>query len=518
MEASPDWISISEDLIKDPDNFSKWEELVKVAEGGANPSKSTSRRSKLTKLSSADEINLLKETYRAFLLKFPYCHNYWINYANWEFKLGRPEMAADIFRSALVELPHSLEIWLNYLQLVLLTNSNVEEIRFIFEAARSKIGYHFHGHEFYDLYLDFLLTNGLLKNYYVLLRVVIEIPLYHYAKYFALLMNHLEDEKKRLGDGDGVDGLPDVLRYIIPAKEGAAFGLKGPHINQNKMVSKLKKILTDIYITTQYKVYELYQFESKILKSYFDVSFILSQELSNWEEYLEFIELKNYPTLYIKICYERCLVVTAMYPKFWIKYCDYFINNGKKIENAKQTLIKGIQFTPMTNNYQLKLKLIDLEMFQGNFLRARDIILNNLRISSEFLPFICKLISIERLLKPNDDDYLLELFKKFVLLKQVNVNGILFKELLNYNTNTIKLREFFQLFKDSETSLVFWDSYMQVESSSRLKGGDNESENIFELGKSKIYQDLDRTRFINKWGSADEIVSISSYANLDDYK
>ena len=68
----------------DPDNFSKWEELVRVCEG---------LEGGLNRNSSPQALTTLRESYDRFLLKFPLLFGYWKKYAELEFNISGPESA-----------------------------------------------------------------------------------------------------------------------------------------------------------------------------------------------------------------------------------------------------------------------------------------------------------------------------------------------------------------------------------------------------------------------------------------
>lgn len=65
-------------------------------------------------------------------------------------------------------------------------SNNIDSILKLFEKSRSFIGFHFYSSEFYELYLEFLDNykndnNEFEKKYFILLRIILEIPLYNYG-------------------------------------------------------------------------------------------------------------------------------------------------------------------------------------------------------------------------------------------------------------------------------------------------------------------------------------------------
>ncbi|KAK6458953.1 uncharacterized protein RJT20DRAFT_10576 [Scheffersomyces xylosifermentans] len=426
-----EWSKVSTELVQRPDDIKLWEQLVKAAE--------SNNKNGITKSAAVEEIELLRVSYTRFLQKYPLLYNYWVKFADWEFKLGDTKKANDVYVKSLQHLSYSVELWISYLTFKITTmNYNLDEILSLFEEARSKIGYHFYAYEFYKLYLSFLEnyqteTNEFKSKYYLLLRIIIEVPLYHYEYFFKKWFNLFV----QIGSDDAAAA--KLLPLIVPEKELKSF--KG---TENKQIAVLlKKTYVDAYITTQFKVYELFNFEKHISKQYFDTSIISQQQLSAWERYLDFLELRDYPRAYIISTYERCLIATAKYSKFWLRYSNYFIASKRYIR-ASEVLTRGVSYSA---HFELLIKLIDLNLYLQNFTKARDLVLAYIQTNVSIpLPVYEKLISIERLLHPGDDDYVFGLFRE--LIKETS-NDWFFHHILNYSLPK-ELKE--NLFHEFETS------------------------------------------------------------------
>ncbi|ODQ82245.1 hypothetical protein BABINDRAFT_158880 [Babjeviella inositovora NRRL Y-12698] len=465
------WAEISLSLLKDPDNFSKWESLIKASEainGG------------ICKSSSAVDKKLFRSAFDQFLLKFPLLHQYWINYATWEFKLGHTDLAEKVYSRALQFSPYSIEIWISYLKFRITVDPDYDSTRALFEKARVKIGYHYFGHEFYDLYLEVLQSFDKRNEWVWLLRRVIELPLYHYGKYFKEFFKLIEN----------IPNDPEIALLLIPQSQLLKFNLENTH----ETSAKLKKTFTDVYISTQYEVFEMWRYERAIKRHYFHVTYVSTTELESWELYLNYMELKADPHR-TALTYERCLIATALYEKFWLKYAYYQLSLDQ-VETAKELLRKGIYFTPMSN-VALKLKLVEFEICQGNYLRARDIILLNMRMAPELLPLYVALLNVELLLKP-DEAHLLEL-----VLNKVNGDGfdVLFEELMSYDVKYQTMEAFFAKYKDTKTSIRFWKSYLLFQIRNQAVHGIKNT-TILELMRQalvKVEGKTDRNMLIKLW-------------------
>ncbi|ODV79929.1 uncharacterized protein CANTADRAFT_25721 [Suhomyces tanzawaensis NRRL Y-17324] len=435
------WSSISTELVHNPDNLQLWQDLVKEAE--------SNNKKGINKSTPPEEIQLLRTTYQNILDKYPLLFKYWIKYASWEFKLGHIDRAEAIYRSSMVHLSYCIDLWVTYLQFKIDTNHNKDEILTLFETARRKIGYHFHSYEFYDLYLSFLKnckneSNGFHLKYHVLLRIIIELPIYHYEHFFKKIMSILASL-------NGAD-----LHLMIPQKELSSIR------NPKNAVNQLKKMFIDVYITTQYKVYELFKFERKLTKPYFDLNYISRQQLEAWNSYLNFLQSRDYPRDYVIFNFERCLLATALYSDFWTKYANFEINDGN-LERAVEILSRGFS---MNGDYQLLIELVDLHIYMKQWIRARDLILAYVKNTvSVPIPIYEKLIQLERIINPRDDAYLIKIFKELIL--ETNQDWW-FNQLLLFDVNNEQKLELFNEFKERfEDSPIFKSSLRRLK---RLMG------------------------------------------------
>ncbi|ODV62935.1 mRNA splicing protein PRP42 ASCRUDRAFT_31254, partial [Ascoidea rubescens DSM 1968] len=380
-------------LVTDPDNYDLWVKLLTAAEnlnGG------------ICKKSSNDDIALLYVSYKRFLDKFPLYEKFWIIFANWFFKLGQINQADLIFLNALKFIPSSVLIWENYLKFKILTVHNTDGIdryKFIkrlFLKAELKIGLHYLSTDFWDLYLKFEEENN--ENsadkkfqIYLILRKLIELPIYGFSKYYEKFMNfldlnlNLKDVSTYVTNKDLIKlGYTNQSLQLLLKKDStnSDFSSDIPKILKD-IKNKIKKIYTDLYITVQYEVFKIYEFEKKIVHPYFHTTYLSKQELLIWESYLNYYELDtlNYTNFIvqnfhkkIQTIYERCLISTALYDKYWLRYANYYINLNE-FENSKNILLRSIFHLPKTS-IKVKLKLVLVELYQKNYFRVNDIIID----------------------------------------------------------------------------------------------------------------------------------------------
>lgn len=445
-----EWSAASAELLKAPYSLKLWEKLVSVAEENGKKG--------INKTTPTNEVDLARTSYQKLLQQYPLLFNYWIKYADLEFKQGNLHKAEEIYTLALnSHLQYCIELWLSFLLFKLNTiASNEDVILALFEKARGKIGYHFYADEFYKLYLQFLSTyatpnNNYTKKYHVLLRILVEIPLYNYSYFAKLLFNILTKELTF-----------ERVSFLVPTKDVSAFK-KQTNNNIKEIGLRLKKTFTDVYITTQYKVYQLFKFEKNISRPYFDVTFLSTQDQQNWDLYLSFVEL-HYPMDFVVLTYERCLLATANYDHFWIRYANFYISSLKLIA-ARETLQRGSHHlnSSTDNGHNLLIKLIDLEIFEENILNARDLIFGYIKLNvSTPLPLYERLIVVERLLNPHDDVYFFNLLKEVI---NETKSDWFFRVLLNYSLDEKLTLNFFKDFVSSlefSKSSNFWEAIVIV--------------------------------------------------------
>ena len=412
MTLDEEWCEVSLSVANDPDNFASWEKLIEYSCKGLN------------KASSRDKIETFRTSYEQFLKKWSFCERYWINYAQLEWQLGNTDRCLLIYRRSLSLIPHSNLIWISYLKLLPLCELEYQNLLTVYREAELRIGLHYHSYEFWRLYLE-LEENHRGKSIYWfnLLKKIVEIPIYNYSYFFQLLFDEIENLNQ-----DNIllmvtrDDLVKKLKLQHSLEE-----LDLKRINYRDLKSKLKKIYTDAYITTQFKSFELYEYEKGVKLEFYSPQMAKSyQELDNWSRYLQFIVI-NGDDLQIRQLFHRALVPLCEYPDIWLQFAQYYISS-QKIQDAKHVLYKSLLHLRGSNKSVVQLKLVKLELSHRNYLKARDILLYALGESPNNVELLLQLIHVEKYISTdpqqfneflvqlvttqNDTDVALELFKQ----------------------------------------------------------------------------------------------------------
>lgn len=380
-------------LVECPDDLGRWIKAIKLLEESNEG---------VTKKSDAADRELIEGLYQSLLSRFPYLENYWIKYANTKFRLGDTNNANLIYLEALKVMPYSFKLWVRYLKFLMgMSTMDYLSMKIMFKEAERHIGGHFHSAEFWELYLDLEKNlNPSEKNRkfetFLILRKVIELPIYHYAHFYSKFTNFIDSEIT----------LKNLTIYFSPSDLNK-FGISERQLKDmddsnyaklKEVITKIKKIFTDLYISTQYDVTKTFQYEANLKVQYFSTKVLTVQELDSWSSYLDFLEIKlldpilNFQSSLqlqpflseislkkplfsniiqrITLTYERCLIGTALYDRFWLRYFWFLMNIGK-VADAKNVLIRASKFLPVTT-LSTKVLLANLEELHGNFLTARD--------------------------------------------------------------------------------------------------------------------------------------------------
>ncbi|VEU20117.1 DEKNAAC100984 [Brettanomyces naardenensis] len=435
------------------DDFDSWQKLVSLTEN--LPTKDDRYPVKISQGSPDTLKRLLFIVYENLLTNFPFCEQYWCNYASWKYKLGdTAQEVTEIYLKALKFLPKSLIIWKNYIHFTLDTSPSPETILDTLEQARINIGHHFYSNVIFDPYLDFLRSSGRSKEYHLLLRRIIELPLYHYCKYFQEFLRLLEKADI------------ESIKYFISDEDlktyfkGTSWGdlLSSDSLRDLKM--RLKKQFTDVFIATQYQVYQIWPYERSLKKQFHQPGKLLSRgELNTWNSYLVYLEAatlrdkdqkSSIGKATLRTVYERCLIRTSDYTYFWLK-CSNWRLNMNQLEEAKQVLLKGIYCT-RDSGFRLRLRLIDLDILSGNLEDAVDLAVEGIQSSPNSLEMTIKLIEMENLKDPTNVLTLTELKLDEVKgSKYESQFDYLFREVLTYSQISVsKLESFFRKYTKSK--------------------------------------------------------------------
>ncbi|CEP08659.1 hypothetical protein [Parasitella parasitica] len=322
-----------------PDDFSSWEQLIRVTEeqGGG-----------LTTASSPESITRLESVYDHFLQKFPLCFGYWKKYADWQLavhgeqgaekvisgklqtckKLCAHSTAQQTFERGVVAIHNSIDLWNQYIDFKMRHSASNQEIESLLERAAACVGLDFLAHPFWDKYID-CLENRMSadpKRVLALLDRIVLIPMHQYARYYE----KWRGIRNSMSPSDALDpatleAFSKEIRQLkgdIPAAEFEAL-----------LKEKLDAQTSSVYKTTQEGTTARWVYEAEIKRSYFHVKPLDKPQLENWSKYLDFEESQNNHDR-IRALYERCLVPCAQYEDLWLRYGRWLADQNQ-LEDAR---------------------------------------------------------------------------------------------------------------------------------------------------------------------------------------
>ncbi|TPX35014.1 hypothetical protein SmJEL517_g02463 [Synchytrium microbalum] len=321
-----EWDRFWDIVTKNPDDFTSWEFLIRLAEtsGGG-----------LTADSPESDIVNLRHCYDTFLAKFPLCFGYWKKYVDWENLLKGKDKAVETFERGVLAIHNSVELWTQYCQFrVENFPADEDSCRMLFERAVASVGYDFYSHSLWDKYIEWEESKGQVTNVVRILDKLIAIPLHQYARFFEKYLQFMGARPPaELVPADQLAELEEQVRHPPAGSEQAV-----PK-NDDEMQLELRKAIYNlksaVYMKTQEEVLKRWTFEGEIKRPYFHVKPLDESQLANWRKYLDFEEAEGNDARVI-ILYERCLVACALYDEFWLRYAHYMLskNNTDGAQNV----------------------------------------------------------------------------------------------------------------------------------------------------------------------------------------
>ncbi|KAK9458074.1 hypothetical protein V1511DRAFT_25211 [Dipodascopsis uninucleata] len=306
-----DWDSLNSLVALDPDNFENWENLVHATEsldGG------------IGRNSRPEVIEKFRAVFDSFLARFPLLFGYWKRYADIEFAIGGSDVCELIYERAIAGIPNSVELWTCYCSFKMETCPDEDRIRDLFEMAANFIGLDFLSHPFWDKYIEFEERMDHPQLVCKILQRLVHIPLHQYARFFEKF-NQVAAVRpvEELVSAEVLDQLKRDT--IVEGNKKTEYDL------ERDLRIKIHSIYAQIYAKVQHETTLRWPFEAEIKRPYFHVKPLEETELIYWRKYLDFEEVEGDQTR-IRYLYEKCLVSTALYDEFWLRYIRWLSGQG----------------------------------------------------------------------------------------------------------------------------------------------------------------------------------------------
>lgn len=371
--------TLSLQVTKYPKTLFHWEKLINHLISQASP---------INKSLDPRIHELISSSYSSMLFNFPFLENYYIDYALFEYKLGNISTMHKIFRRGLQAFDQkSLLLWVSYLKICNEIVIDNKQLFKKYESAEHHVGLHYFAGEFWQLYLEQVKERCKTKNrYFIILRKVLEIPLYSFSKFYALWLHEVE-EIKDLSELAYIASKEDLKKKL---KIDTCYkGRRGPYLLEAK--KSIRKFTKELYLVTQYQTLELYNlYESKITTHYYisTEALITSKEIRTWEQYLDYvINMDNETSTYI--LFHRAMIPLAHYELVWIKFATWLIDRKENYLDAKNILVKGLRFSLKKANilkllYSTLVKLGDYDNLESLLSEIEESFSSNIEESEDF--------------------------------------------------------------------------------------------------------------------------------------
>ncbi|CAL0306495.1 unnamed protein product [Lupinus luteus] len=325
--ASIDDVELKEVISKGSLDFDEWTSLISDIEK-----------------TYPDDTEKICLVYDHFLSEFPLCYGYWRKYAAHMAHLCTIDKVVEIFEQAVSAATYSVGMWVDYCSFAMSAFEDPSDIRRLFQRAISFVGKDYLCHTLWDKYIHFEFSQqqwmSLAHIYIQTLKFPTKKLQQYYDSFIKLVtlfeegIASLDNSPKELQSEPCFDGEvrtccnDDKIYCIIKDMMDSSVGS-----TRSISLDKYRMIGEQLYLNACELDSKISPFEANIGRYYFHVRPLDAHQLQNWHDYLDFIELEEDFDWTVKL-YERCLIVCANYPEFWMRYVDFMeTKGGREIAN-----------------------------------------------------------------------------------------------------------------------------------------------------------------------------------------
>lgn len=204
----------------------------------------------------------------------------------------------------------------------------------LFERGAESVGLDFLSHPFWDKYLDFEERVESHDGIFALLTRVIRIPMHQYARYF--------ERYRGMAASRPVEELapPEVVMAFKQEVAQSGSKQRSEREMEQELRSRIDAWHLELFNRTQSETTKRWTYESEIKRPYYHVTELDEPQLSNWRKYLDFEEGEG-DYARIKFLYERCLVTSANYEEFWLRYARWMLAHPGKQEEVRYICLRA---------------------------------------------------------------------------------------------------------------------------------------------------------------------------------
>lgn len=327
-----------------------------------------------------------------------------------------------IFERGLKAVPMSIDLWLHYINYYIGEYGKAEQgegdIRSIYERAIKTAGTDFRSDKLWDSYISWEKDPRKITQLY---DRVLKIPTQLYSHHFENFKHHvyihhpkeimslddffkLRKEVVAKTDAPEDDEDADAGLIINPPGEEVPPGMEteGGKSDEEEAM-KIRDVIIQqrdsVFKQTEEEVSKRWNFEEGIKRPYFHVKPLERAQLKNWREYLDW-EIQNGPHERVVILFERCMIATALYEDFWMKYAKYMEDHS--IEAVRNVYRRACKIHLPKKPY-IHMAWAAFEERQGNHEAAWEILANLEKSVPGLVMVSMRRISLERRQGNNED-------------------------------------------------------------------------------------------------------------------
>ncbi|XP_031482561.1 pre-mRNA-processing factor 39-1 isoform X1 [Nymphaea colorata] len=298
-----------------------------------------------------DNVSKIRRVYDAFLAEFPLCYGYWKKYADHEARLATVDKIVEVYERAVLAVTYSVDIWLHYCTFAISTYEDPDTIRRLFERGLAYAGTDYLSYPLWDKYIEYEYSQQEWMNLAIIYTRILEHPIQQLDRYFnsfkELAASRPLSEIRTTEEAEAMLSANAVKNDQGLDDEGLPDG--GDPSRNSASVSLTEAEELERYIGVREEMYKkakeydsrIHDFEAAIRRPYFHFRPLEDHQLSNWHNYLDFIEREADFNKVVKL-YERCLIACANYSEFWIRYVLCMEANGS-MELAINALARATQ-------------------------------------------------------------------------------------------------------------------------------------------------------------------------------
>ncbi|KAI4295371.1 hypothetical protein L6164_035424 [Bauhinia variegata] len=336
-----DYLELQEIGAKDSLDFDEWTSLLSKVENIYH-----------------DDLEKICLVYDSFLSKFPLCYGYWRKYAAHMSRLCTIDKVVEVFERAVQAATYSVGLWVEYCSFAVSAFEDPSDICRLFERAISLLGKDYLCHTLWDKYIQFEFSQQQWTSLAHIYIQTLKFPtkkLHQYYDSFKKLVAFMEDDMASQGssikelqseplleDDITICFKDDKINCIITDMLHSPVGL-----NRSTAFQKYRIVGERLYHDACQLDSEIRSFEANIQRSYFHVRPLDPSQLENWHQYLDFVEQQGDFDWAVKL-YERCLIVCANYPEYWMRYVAFMETKGAReianysLDRATEIFLKRV--------------------------------------------------------------------------------------------------------------------------------------------------------------------------------